>query len=49
MPAADEEEITSSVICDLGDLGDASALHDAIRRAFDEDRVTPHIVGLSGY
>lgn len=44
--SADEEEITSSVICDLGDLGDASA-YDAIRRAFEEDRVTPHIVGLS--
>lgn len=44
--SADEEEITSFVIGDLGDLGDASA-YDAIRRAFEEDRVTPHIVGLS--
>jgi tetratricopeptide (TPR) repeat protein len=44
--SADEEELTSFVICDLGDLGDASA-YDAIRRAFEEDRVTPHIVGLS--
>ena len=43
--SADEEELTSFVICDLGDLGDPSA-YDAIRRAFEEDRVTPHIVGL---
>ena len=43
--SADEDEITSFVIADLGDLGDSSA-YDAIRRAFAEDRVTPRIVGL---
>lgn len=42
---ADEDEITSFVIADLGDLGDSSA-YDAIRRAFAEDRVSPHIIGL---
>ena len=48
-PAADagaeEEDLTTFVICDLGDLGDASA-YPAIKRAFAENRVNPQIVGL---
>ncbi len=43
--SADEEEITTSVIYDLSELGDPTA-YDAIRRAYAEDRVSPHIIGL---
>ena len=43
--SADEEEITTFVIADLGELGDRTA-YEAIRRAFDEDRVAPAIVSL---
>ncbi len=43
--SADEEEVSAFVICRLTDLGDLVA-YAAIRRAFDEDRVALHIVGL---
>jgi tetratricopeptide (TPR) repeat protein len=43
--SADEEELSAFVICHLTDLGDLAA-YPAIRRAFDEDRVALHIVGL---
>ncbi|MBM3135646.1 MAG: DUF1186 domain-containing protein [Chloroflexi bacterium] len=43
--SADEETMTSFVICDLCDLGDRSA-YPAIKRAFDENRVDAQIAGL---
>lgn len=48
-PSADdsavEEGVTTFVIGDLADLGDPSA-YPAIKRAYDENRVDPHVIGL---
>ena len=48
-PSADdsaaEEDVTAFVISDLADLGDPSA-YQAIKRAYDENRVNPQVIGL---
>jgi len=48
-PSADdsaaEEDVTTFVIGDLADLGDPSA-YPAIKRAYDENRVDPQVIGL---
>lgn len=43
--SSEEEDVTSYVIADLGELGARSA-YEAIRRAFAENRVNPIFVGL---
>ncbi len=43
--SAEEEEVTTSVIYDLSVMG-ARTAHDAIRRAYAEDRVTPRVITL---
>ena len=43
--SATEEDVTTFVIGDLADLGDPSA-YPAIKRAYDENRVDPQVIGL---
>jgi tetratricopeptide (TPR) repeat protein len=43
--SATEEDVTTFVIADLADLGDPSA-YPAIKRAYDENRVNPQVIGL---
>jgi tetratricopeptide (TPR) repeat protein len=43
--SATEEDVTTFVIGDLAGLGDSSA-YPAIKRAYDENRVNPQVIGL---